>query len=196
MHRQGLRDTLGHYRRTWGSGRPAYPGLLDHEQRTLERFLSFLESSPDCFQRSHPPGHLTGSALVWCPESGRVLLTLHRKLGKWLQLGGHADGCPHLEQVALQEAREESGLREFTFFPYETKLAVPGPLPFDLDVHEIPQGPHLHYDVRYLLMADSSRPLRISSESNDLRWVELDEARRLCPEVSMLRQFDKLVALQ
>lgn len=196
MHRQELRDTLGHYRRTWGSGRPAYPGPLEHEKSTLEQFEEFLDSTPDCFQRSHPPGHLTGSALVWCPVSQRVLLTHHRKLGRWLQLGGHADGCPHLDQVALQEAREESGLQDFSFFPYERALEVPGPLPFDLDIHEIPQGPHLHYDVRYMLVTDSSRPLCISSESNDLRWVDLAEARSLCPEISMLRQFDKLAALQ
>lgn len=195
MHRAPLKSTLGDYRRTWASGRPGYPGDRDFETRTLERFERFIDSSADCFQRFHPPGHLTGSALVWCPDTQRVLLTLHRKLGKWLQLGGHADGHPLLHEVALREAHEESGLDELSFWSYESALGVPGPLPFDLDVHEIPDGPHDHYDVRYLLTADSSRPFTVSAESKALRWASLDEARALCPEVSMLRQFDKVVAL-
>lgn len=184
MHREPLRATLRDYRRTWASAGSSY---LEHESRTLQRFEEFLDSSPHCFERSHPPGHLTGSALLWCPHTNRVLLTLHRKLGKWLQLGGHADGNPNLREVALQEAREESGL---------DRLELISDLPFDLDVHEIPEGPHLHYDVRYLMKADSRAPFKISPESKDLRWVTLKEARELCPEPSMHRQFDKLTALR
>jgi 8-oxo-dGTP pyrophosphatase MutT (NUDIX family) len=195
MHRELLKSTLRDYRRTWGSGLPAYsPADLAHETRTLQRFEEFVESSPHCFERSHPPGHLTGSALLWCPHTDRVLLTLHRKLGKWLQLGGHADGNPRLHEVALQEAREESGLHELEFLAYAADARPP--LPFDLDVHEIPEGPHFHYDVRYLVRADSRQPVKISPESKDLRWVSLKEARDLCPEPSMHRQFDKLTALQ
>lgn len=180
MHRQPLRETLRAYRERWES----WDGR--HETPTLERFETFLESTPDCFLRSHAPGHFTGSALIWCPATRRVLLTHHRKLGKWLQLGGHADGHPLLHEVAMQEAREESGLEQ---------LRLCSEVPFDLDVHEIPDGPHDHYDARYLVEADSAHRIVISPESHDLRWVSLSQARGLCLESSMLRQFDKLEAL-
>ncbi|MEW6279752.1 MAG: NUDIX hydrolase [Candidatus Eremiobacterota bacterium] len=192
--RQPLQESLRSYRGTWASGRPG--GDPSRELAVLERFERFLHSSPDCFERSHPPGHFTGSALVFCPSTGRLLLTLHRKLERWLQLGGHADGCPRLDQVALTEAREESGLELLRFFPYEESLGQPGPLPFDLDVHRIPARPgepeHLHYDVRFLVQADSRQTLRPTDESRDLRWFTPDEARRITRESSMHRQFDKL----
>jgi hypothetical protein len=79
---------------------PATPGL----------FLEFLASSPQSFERAHVPGHFTGSAWLVSADGQRVLLTHHRKLGRWLQLGGHADGDPDLAGVALREAGEESGL--------------------------------------------------------------------------------------
>ncbi len=196
MHRAPLRQALEDYRATWASGRPVNGPDLARERTTAARFLEFLESTPDCFERTHPVGHLTGSALVYCAATGRVLLTLHRKLDKWLQLGGHADGCPRLDQVALQEVGEESGLTEFDFWAYEAGLEVATrPLPFDLDVHPIPEPPHLHYDVRYLVRSDSAQTLKVSPESKDLGWFNLEQARELCPEPSMRRQFAKLEAL-
>jgi len=113
---------------------------LPAEQATLARLQGFVESTVGCFERSHPEGHVTGSALVVTPSLDRVLLMLHGKLGRWLQLGGHADGDPRVEQVALKEAEEESGLSDLGFLPYERLLgtAVSSPLPFDLDVHAIP----------------------------------------------------------
>jgi hypothetical protein len=197
MHRAALRQALEDYRATWASGRPVNGHDLARERMAAAGFLEFLESTPDCFERSHPVGHLTGSALVYCPATRRVLLTLHRKLDKWLQLGGHADGCPRLDQVALQEVGEESGLSEFGFWDYEADLDVATrPLPFDLDVHLIPgELPHLHYDVRYLVRADSAQPLKVSPESKDLGWFSFEQARELCPEESMQRQFAKLEAL-
>lgn len=197
MHRAPLRQALEDYRATWAGGRPVNGHDLARERMATARFLEFLDNTPHCFERSHPVGHFTGSALVYCPATRRVLLTLHRKLDKWLQLGGHADGCPHLDQVALQEVGEESGLSQFSFWHYEEGLEVlTRPLPFDLDVHLIPgERPHLHYDVRFLVRSDSSQPLTVSPESKELGWFSLEQARERCPELSMLRQFAKLEAL-
>jgi 8-oxo-dGTP pyrophosphatase MutT (NUDIX family) len=80
------------------------------EASAVAETIAFVEAHPDCLLRSCAPGHLTGSAWIVSPDRRRTLLTLHRKLGKWLQLGGHADGDPDLLAVALREAREESGL--------------------------------------------------------------------------------------
>jgi 8-oxo-dGTP pyrophosphatase MutT (NUDIX family) len=142
---------------------------------------------------------LTGSALVTTPSFDAVLLTLHGKLNKWLQLGGHADGDPDLSNVAAKEVGEESGLTTYDFLRYEGVFGegTDGlPLPFDLDHHDIParksDPAHVHYDVRYVIVADPSAPLGISDESHDLKWLPLAEARRLTTERSMHRQFDKL----
>ena len=81
-----------------------------HEAEMVAAAIAFVEAEVECLERTCRPGHLTGSAWIVSPDRTRTLLTHHRKLGKWLQLGGHADGDPDLLAVALREAREESGL--------------------------------------------------------------------------------------
>lgn len=127
-------------------------------------FLQFLASDQRVFERDHVPGHFTGSAWLVSADGERVLLTRHRKLRRWLQLGGHADGDHDLVRVALREAEEESGLGG---------LAI-DPMIFDLDCHLIPasgiEPAHLHYDVRYVVRAAGSEAFVVSSESLELAW--------------------------
>jgi 8-oxo-dGTP pyrophosphatase MutT (NUDIX family) len=134
------------------------------EPATPRLFLEFLASSPGTFERAHLPGHFTGSAWLVSADGQRVLLTHHRKLGRWLQLGGHADGDADLAAVALREAREESGLTGLEL--------VPGI--FDIDRHAIPargQDPeHWHYDVRFVVRATTSEAFELSEESLALAW--------------------------
>jgi 8-oxo-dGTP pyrophosphatase MutT (NUDIX family) len=134
------------------------------EDAVADRFLAFLASDPNVFERSHAPGHFTGSAWLVSADGERVLLTHHRKLGRWLQLGGHADGDRDLARVALREAEEESGLRD---------LAVE-PAIFDLDRHLIPargeEPAHWHYDVRYVVRATGGEDFAVSEESLELAW--------------------------
>lgn len=127
-------------------------------------FLRFLASAPEVFERTHGPGHFTGSAWLVSADGERVLLTHHRKLGRWLQLGGHADGDRDLARVALREAEEESGLPGL----------VVEPDIFDLDRHLIPargnEPAHWHYDVRYVVRATGSEAFAVSEESLELAW--------------------------
>ncbi|UGB39413.1 NUDIX hydrolase [Frateuria soli] len=127
-------------------------------------FLAFLASAPGVFERTHAPGHFTGSAWLVSADGERVLLTHHRKLGRWLQLGGHADGDRDLSRVALREAEEESGLRDL----------VVDPEIFDLDRHLIPargdEPAHWHYDVRFVVRATGSELFAVGEESLDLAW--------------------------
>lgn len=138
---------------------------------TCALFEHFLGSSPDVFQRWHPPGHFTGSAWLVSADRQRVLLTHHRKLDRWLQLGGHADGDHDLVRVALREAEEESGLIGLTVEP-----AV-----FDLDRHAIPargsEPEHWHYDVRFVVRAGSEERFTASEESHALAWRDIGSLR-------------------
>ena len=160
--------------------------LDPHEAAMAADMIAFVHAHPDCLLRSCAPGHLTGSAWIVSPDRRRTLLTQHRKLDKWLQLGGHADGDGDLAAVALREAREESGL---------ARVTLVRPAVFDVDRHWISERKgepgHYHYDLRFLIAADPDEPLQITHESKDLAWVDLDTVTTLNPEESMARMVQK-----
>jgi 8-oxo-dGTP pyrophosphatase MutT (NUDIX family) len=134
-------------------------------QAAREQILRFVDGHPDALRRSCTEAHLTGSALVVDPAGPRVLLLHHAKLRRWLQPGGHADGQANLAAAALAEATEETGLPGLA-------VAVPA---LDLDVHRVaPPGeaPHLHLDVRFVVLARPGSEPRGNHESTDLRWVD------------------------
>jgi 8-oxo-dGTP pyrophosphatase MutT (NUDIX family) len=139
------------------------------ESADLAVILAFVARHPDPFDRRIPEGHLTGSALVLAAPGDRVLLLFHRKLGRWLQPGGHAEpGETTGEAVALREAAEETGILGLALHP-----AAPRPL--DVDVHDIPargaEPAHQHLDLRYLVLAPTLAPLaRSMAEARALRW--------------------------
>lgn len=141
------------------------PGAADAEVFAL--FRDFARSSRDCCERTFLAGHFTGSAWLVSGDGKRVLLTHHRKLGRWLQLGGHADGDSDLARVALREAEEESGLSDL----------VVEPNAFDLDRHSIParghEPEHWHYDVRFVVRATGSEDFVVGEESHDLAWRDI-----------------------
>jgi 8-oxo-dGTP pyrophosphatase MutT (NUDIX family) len=164
----------------------AYLGQHPDEGPRVDRVRGFVREHPDCFERCCPPGHVTGSAWILSSDRRRVLLVRHRKLGRWLQPGGHADGDPDVLAVALREAREETGLERLALLP-----GALGSVPLDVDVHEIPARPgepaHLHHDVRFLLIAEPGQMLRRSKESEDVAWFERSGLARVSDEESLLR---------
>jgi 8-oxo-dGTP pyrophosphatase MutT (NUDIX family) len=129
--------------------------------------MAFLGEAERPFDREHPTGHFTGSAWLVSADGEKVLLTHHRKLNRWLQLGGHADGDSDLAAVALREAHEESGLDGLTVDPDI----------FDVDRHWIPErkheAGHWHYDVRYVVHAGADDTFVVSEESLELAWVSI-----------------------
>ena len=180
MHRQVLLKQL-----------ERYGALHDEERAEVERMRAFVSAHADCFERTCVPGHVTGSAWILSPDRSHFLLTHHKKLERWLQLGGHADGDPDSAAVALREAREESGMGELAFaWPTE-----PG-VPLDVDIHEIPargrEPAHLHHDVRYLLVAAPGQELARSDESHDLRWFPCATWRAQLDEESQRRMARKV----
>jgi 8-oxo-dGTP pyrophosphatase MutT (NUDIX family) len=144
------------YRRRW-------PG----EAAIVEQFIALLGDTTDPFIRERLAGHFTASAWLVSDDGQRALLTHHRKLDRWLQLGGHADGDRDLARAALREAGEESGLEG---------LHVDQGI-FDLDRHWIPargaEAGHWHYDVRFVVRASSDESFVVSDESHALAWRDV-----------------------
>jgi 8-oxo-dGTP pyrophosphatase MutT (NUDIX family) len=148
----------------------------EEPERFRGEVLAFVGDHTDAALRSCPPGHLTGSALVVDASGTRSLLMLHRKLGRWFQPGGHADGDTNLAAVALREASEETGI-------VGLRVAIPA---IDLDVHLVsPPGedPHLHLDLRFLVVAAEGAREEGNEESLALRWVDEADLDLLDPPV-------------
>ncbi|MDT9696286.1 NUDIX hydrolase [Streptomyces sp. P17] len=139
----------------------AYEDQLDLRQV----YLGHLDGHPNGMWKDCKDGHITASALVIDPERDRVLLTLHKKLRMWLQMGGHCErGDDTLAGAALREATEESGI---------PSLRLLRSTPVRLDRHLTPCAWHL--DVQYAAIAPSGAVEAISDESLDLRWFAYDE---------------------
>ena len=142
------------------------------ERRHYCDLRRLLETASDPFSRTlYDPGHVTASLFI-IDGAGRLLLHHHRRLDRWLQMGGHLEWGESPAAAALREGGEESGLHDLSF-------AIPRP--FDLDVHLIPAGrgepEHRHFDVRYLAQTEEPESITIdAAESVDLLWVSLDRA--------------------
>ncbi|MFJ1971969.1 NUDIX hydrolase [Streptomyces sp. NPDC087903] len=148
-------------------------GYEDQEE-LRQAYLEHLETHPDGLWKACTDGHVTASALVFDPERGRVLLTLHRKLRMWLQMGGHCEpGDATLAAAALREAAEESGIAGLSLLPGG---------PVRLDRHPIPPPCHCHFDVQYAVVAPPGAVQEISDESLDLRWFGYDEVADVADE--------------
>jgi len=185
MQRQPLLDMLNRY-------------VLQHpdEAEVAERIRQLVTNSPDCFERHCRPGHITASAWVLSYDQSQCVLIHHRKLGRWLQPGGHADGNSNVVAVARREVQEETGLSELELNSTANALT-----PLDLDVHRIParvdasgsliEDAHDHHDFRFLFRAAADQPLVLSEESNAVRWFTHQEVLAATDEASVLRMLRK-----
>ena len=178
MHRNGLRQLLQKYQPT------------AQEVGFKDRMLAFLDQHPDAFERSLQVGHFTASAWLVSADGTQALLMHHAKLNLWVQLGGHADGDADLLAVAIKEAQEESGIIGIAPMSFDI---------LDIDIHDIPanskEPAHEHFDVRFLLHVTSDESCVANRESKELRWIGKDAKQLPTDQRSVVRMFEKWLAL-
>ncbi len=152
--------------------------------------IDFINQNPDCFERTLDVGHITASCWLLNKEKTHALLTHHKKLNAWFQLGGHCDGESDVLAVALKEAREESGIQYIE--PLSADI-------FDIDIHLIPANnvtpAHYHYDVRFLMQVISDETIVLSEESHSLAWVAKEKNSFPTTQRSVTRLFDKWLSM-
>ncbi|MFZ0216373.1 MAG: NUDIX domain-containing protein [Candidatus Dormiibacterota bacterium] len=141
----------------------SHPAADEREAASIRRLANALERLARPFDRETLPAHATASAIV----VGRrgTLLHVHKRLGRWLQPGGHIDPGEEPPAAALRETEEETGLGAWQAEP---------PHLLHVDAHWA--GQHLHLDLRYLLCAGSDDPQPPAGESQQARWFEWEEA--------------------
>ncbi len=144
-------------------------------------FVRLMDADASAFRRDRLEGHFTSSAWVSSVDGHSACFVLHRKLGRWVQPGGHCDGVQDFLEVALAELEQETAL---------SSASLVLDRPYDLEVFDAPalgQVPaHLHYDVCWLLVATPSEtPRGAPEEASDARWFTLEEV-----EASPLTDFD------
>ena len=176
MHRDGLLNLVN-----------AYSPVFPEEKVYRSKILDFIQSHPDCFNRSCYEGHITASSFLLNYDSTLALLMHHSKLNMWLQLGGHCDGDNDVIRVALKEAQEESGIMSIKL----VRKSI-----FDIDIHLVPgndkEHAHYHYDIRFLFRIDDEGAVASkNSESLELKWFANYVSELPTRERSIIRLFEK-----
>lgn len=180
MQRQNLLKMLNQYQ-------PDNPD----EIKTKDSIIDFIQKYENCFERSLVIGHITASAWLVDKANQKAFLMHHAKLNKWLQPGGHCDGDSNVLNVAIKEAKEESGISNIE--PMMADI-------FDVDVHKIQanskESEHYHYDIRFLLQVKTNEKGKKNHESHEIMWIEKNTTQSPPLEDSVKRLFNKWLKLK
>lgn len=159
----------------------------EQEKEHKLRMLNILQQQNDIFSEESPDGHFTASAWLLNHDKTKVLLTLHAKLNRWFQLGGHIERSDAtFLDACLREAQEESGI---------PNISAEGAFVIDVDIHKIPENPksaaHLHYDVTLCFIADKHAEITMSKESKRLEWIGINDVKNITNDPAVIRMAEK-----
>jgi 8-oxo-dGTP pyrophosphatase MutT (NUDIX family) len=161
------------------------------ETADVRRVQALAESTPDPWRRDLPL-HVTASALVVHPSTGRVLLRWHQRQQAWLQVGGHGDpGESDPLAIALREAAEETGLPDLAAWP-DGRIR-------HIAIVNVPAGKgepaHEHADIRFFMATLAPDAARAENDGAPLRWLSLPAAREATAEANLRETFSRLEPL-
>ncbi len=150
-----------------------------HQEKILTRDVSFA--------------HFTSSSMIFNQDKTKILMVFHRIYKSWSWTGGHADGNPQLLEVAIKEAKEETGIKEVV--PLSKKFASLEVLPvwghMKKDTYV---SSHLHLNVSYLFMANEQEELQICEDENTgVLWIPIDKIEQYVTERNMFPIYYKLI---
>lgn len=179
MNKQNIKELVENY-------------LIKHPKNIHAlQVLQFLNQHDIFWQRENEYGHITSSAWVVNPTRDKVLLTHHKKLDIWVQLGGHVEPEDNsIYEACERELKEESGLKEFQLLSKEI---------FDIDVHKIPKSSsgfpeHFHFDIRFIFEANDEEVISFDPiESNKVRWISIKDISQFTQEESVIRMAEKVI---
>jgi ADP-ribose pyrophosphatase YjhB (NUDIX family) len=163
----------------------------EQEERDLKLILDFIQKNDDALNRNNLAAHITSSAFVLNKDLTKVLFAFHNIYQSWSWVGGHNDLNPNLLEVAIKEAKEETGVVNIK--PYSEDI-------FTIDViyvsNHIKHGQyvpdHLHLNASFLLIADESDPLAVQKDENsDVRWFLIEEVKHYVSEPRMIPVYEK-----
>lgn len=161
----------------------SYFKYFPKEREDLKQLINFVKQSQklneDIFSSTNTVGHITASGFIYSKKEKKLLLLKHKKLGKWLQPGGHVEKVDKtILDTAKREIFEETGLKDLEL----VNLSINNAIPFDINTHFIPESPkknmpaHYHHDFRFLFTIDKIEDVKIDTEeSNGYKWIDLSD---------------------
>ncbi|MDY0209805.1 MAG: NUDIX hydrolase [Acholeplasma sp.] len=147
----------------------------------------------DALYQRHPAMHFSASAMIFNESMTKTLMIYHKLYDSWGWTGGHLDGDKDFKIVALKEAIEETGIRQFKFLTEEPVSIEVLPVWFHIKRHEAISS-HLHLNVSYLLVADENDPLLVNEiETNGCKWIDIKDITSFVSEPEMMPIYTKLI---
>ena len=170
----------------------SYIPKCEQEEVDKRAIVSFINNNDDCLLRTNLIAHITSSAIVVNKKMNKVLFAHHNIYNSWAWVGGHNDGNPSLLEVAIKEAKEETGNNNI--IPYNIEIV-------SIDVIQVENhiknglyvGDHLHLNATFLLIADEDDKLAIKEDENSgVRWFDIDKVISVVKEERIKKVYSKI----